>query len=313
MKTLRKHVAIAVDGGGIRGVIVTRALTMLEEELGQPIFKIARLFAGTSTGSIISAGLATGMTAVKLHELYVGLGENIFRKSWRTFFFPFTRYRYPQEPLEAAFRDQIGDMKMGDFWSEESLTLTDIVITTFDALTNRTFFIKPWKLQYQDWPVVKAVLASSSVPTYFPIVDGRYMDGGVGSYANPCYLAAYELSFCLGWKPEETTLISLGTGRSPEAAHPNNFSRFWPWDWLDPVLDAFLSSASDQQVRIVETFFKKLDFRRFQVDLKTSIHMDDPSRIPELLEYGQQMGKMIMEDQVDSAIKIKPLKPRREI
>ena len=313
MKTLRKHVAIAGDGGGIRGVIVTRALTMLEEELGLPIYKIARLFAGTSTGSIISAGLATGMTAVKLHELYVGLGENIFRKSWRTFFFPFTRYRYPQEPLEAAFRDQIGDMKMGDFWSEESLTLTDVVITTFDALTNKTCFIKPWKLQYQDWPVVKAVLASSSVPTYFPIVDGRYMDGGVGSYANPCYLAAYELSFCLGWKPEETTLISLGTGRSPEAAHPKNFSRFRSWNWLDPVLDAFISSASDQQVRIVETFFKKLDFRRFQVDLATSMPMDDPSRIPELLEYGQQMGKMILEDQVDSAIKLKPAKPRREI
>ena len=313
MKPLRKHVAIAVDGGGIRGVIVTRALTMLEEELGLPIYKIARLFAGTSTGSIISAGLATGMTAVKLHELYLSLGENIFRKSWRTFFFPFTRYRYPQEPLEAAFRDQIGDMKMGDFWSEESLTLTDVVITTFDALANKTCFIKPWKLQYQDWPVVKAVLASSSVPTYFPIVDGRYMDGGVGSYANPCYLAAYELSFCLGWKPEETTLISLGTGRSPEAAHPKNFSRFWSWNWLDPVLDAFISSASDQQVRIVETFFKKLDFRRFQVDLATSMPMDDPSRIPELLEYGQQMGKMILEDQVDSAIKIKPAKPHREI
>ncbi len=202
---------------------------------------------------------------------------------------------------------------MGDFWSEESLTLTDVVITTFDALTNKTCFIKPWKLQYQDWPVVKAVLASSSVPTYFPIVDGRYMDGGVGSYSNPCYLAAYELSFCLGWKPEETTLISLGTGRGPDAAHPKNFSRFWPWNWLDPVLDAFLSSASDQQVRVVETFFKKLDFRRFQVDLRTSIPMDDPSRIPELLEYGQQMGKMIVEDRVDSAIKLKPAKPRREM
>ena len=84
MKPLRKHVAIAIDGGGIRGIIVTRALTMLEDELGQPIHKIARLFAGTSTGSIISAGLATGMTASKVHELYLTMGESIFRKSWRT-------------------------------------------------------------------------------------------------------------------------------------------------------------------------------------------------------------------------------------
>jgi len=313
MKPFRKNVAITVDGGGIRRVIVTRALTMLEEELGQPIYKIARLFAGTSTGSIIAAGLATGMTAAKLHELYLGLGDSIFRKNWRTFFFPLTRYRYPQEPLEAAFRYQVGDMKMGDFWSQESLTLTDVVITTFDTLTNKTCFIKPWKLQYKDWSVVKAVLASSSVPTYFPIVDGRYIDGGVGSYANPCYLAAYESSFCLGWKPEETTLISIGTGRSPEAVHPKNYARFWPWDWLDPILDAFLSSASDQQVRIVETFFNKLDFRRFQVDLKSSMPMDDPSRASELLVYGQEMGNMILEDQLDNAIKVKPAKPNREI
>jgi hypothetical protein len=312
MKPFRKHVAIAIDGGGIRGVIVTRALTMLEEELGNPIYKIARLFAGTSTGSIISAGLAAGLTAVKLHELYLTLGDTIFRKSWRTFLFPFTRYRYPQEPLENALRDQIGNIKMGDYWSDKSLTLTDVVITTYDALTSKTCFIKPWKLEYQDWPVVKAILASSSVPTYFPLVDGRYVDGGMGSYANPCYLAAYELSFCLGWKPEETTLISLGTGRGPQTPHPKNFERYWPWNWLDPVLDAFLSSANDQQVRIVETFFKKLDFRRFQVDLKSSMPMDDPSRIPELLECGQQMGKMIIEDDLDTVIKKKPTKPRRE-
>jgi patatin-like phospholipase/acyl hydrolase len=313
MKSFRKHVAIAIDGGGIRGVIVTKALTMLEEKLGQPLYGIARLYAGTSTGSIISAGLATGMTTSKIHELYLALGESIFRKSWRTFFFPFTRYRYPAEPLEAALRDQFGEMKMGDFWSKESLTLTDLVITAFDALTNMTRFIKPWKLQYQDWPVVKAVLASSSSPTYFPPVDGRYVDGGVGSYSNPCFLAAYELTYCLGWKAEDTTLISLGTGRGPETLHSENPSRYWPWNWLDPVLDAFITSASDQQVRIVETFFKKLDFRRFQVNLKKTLPMDDPSHIPELLEYGQQMGNMILEDQIDSAIKMKPAKPRREI
>ncbi len=36
MKPLRRHVALAVDGGGIRGAMVTRALTMLEAHLGTP-------------------------------------------------------------------------------------------------------------------------------------------------------------------------------------------------------------------------------------------------------------------------------------
>ena len=26
-----------------------------------------------------------------------------------------------------------------------------------------------------------------------PVVANRYVDGGVGSYSNPCYLAAFEL------------------------------------------------------------------------------------------------------------------------
>jgi hypothetical protein len=310
MKPFRKNLAIAIDGGGIRGVIVTQALTMLEQSLGQPIHDLARLYAGTSTGSIISSALAVGMSASKIDELYVTLGNTIFQKSWRTLLFPLTRYRYPHAPLEAALRAELGDVKMKDLW--KNLCLTDVVITSFDVLTNRTLFIKPWKLQYQDWLLRHAVLASSCVPTYFQPVDGRYIDGGVGSYANPCYLAAYELTFCLGWKPEETTLLSLGTGRPPSWFKPGEADRAHAWTWLEPIVDGFIASTTDQQVRLVETFFKKLDFRRFQVDLKDNLEMDDASRIPELVKYGRQMGKMILNDEMDRAMKVRPSTPRQE-
>jgi hypothetical protein len=310
MKPFRKNVAIAIDGGGIRGVIVTRALSMLEEKLGQPLHNIARLYAGTSTGSIITAAMAVGLSASNIHGLYLNLGETVFRKSWRTLLFPLSRYRYPNEPLDAALREQLGDVKMKDLWAD--LRLTDMVITSFDVLKNRTLFIKPWKLQYQDWLLRHAVLASSCVPTYFPPVDGRYIDGGVGSYANPCYLAAYELGFCLGWKPEETTLLSLGTGRPPSAFKPGEPERVQAWTWLEPIVDAFIASTTDQQVRLVKTFFKKLDFRRFQVDLRDNLEMDDVHRIPELLEYGKQMGDMIINDDLDRAMKLRPSTPRQQ-
>jgi len=311
MKPFRQNVAIAIDGGGIRGVMVTKALSILEAKIGHPLNELSRLYAGTSTGSIISAGLASGLTAARIHELYVELGAGVFRQGWRTFFFPLSRFRYSPRPLEQALTEQFGDMRMKDLWQD--LALKDVVITTFDVMTNETCFIKPWKLQYQDWPLVKAVMASSSVPTYFPPVDDRYIDGGVGSYANPCYLAAYELTYCLGWKPEETTLISLGTGRSPNAMRPGEPARIPAWDWVEPVLDGFLTSASDQQVRLVDTFFEGLDFRRFQVDMEEAVPMDDPAAIPILEEYGTEMGKMILADRVDSAAKIKPARARREV
>ncbi|MGZ6316481.1 MAG: patatin-like phospholipase family protein [Anaerolineales bacterium] len=310
MKPFRKNLAIAIDGGGIRGVVVTRALSLLEEKLERPLHDTARLYAGTSTGSIISAALAAGLSASRIHSLYLELGETVFRRSWRTALFPVSRYRYPQAPLESVLHDQLGDLKLKDLWAD--LQLTDLVITTFDVLKNKTLFIKPWKLQYQDWLLSHAVLASSCVPTYFPPVDGRYVDGGVGAYANPCYLAAYELNFCLGWKLEETTLISLGTGRDPDFIKPGQAGRLHAWNWLEPILDAFIGSASDQQVRLVETFFKKLDFRRFQVDLQELLPWDDATCIPELLEYGTLMGNMILNDDLDRALRIRPTTPRLE-
>jgi predicted acylesterase/phospholipase RssA len=127
---------------------------------------------------------------------------------------------------------------MKDLWKD--LALRDIVITAFDVLTNETCFIKPWKLQYQEWSLVKAVLASSCVPTYFPPVDGRYIDGGVGSYANPCYLAAYELHLLPGLEAEETTLLS-SNGPQPQRRVNRRAGADAARDWLEPVLDAMPS------------------------------------------------------------------------
>jgi len=186
---------------------------------------------------------------------------------------------------------------MGEFWSADPPT--DVVITAFDLVENRTRFIKPWKEEYAFWPVTKAVLASSSVPTLFPVIDGRYVDGGVGSYSNPCYLAAYELQFCLGWDPAETTLISLGTGRGPHELQPGDADRFYAWNWIEPVLDAFLTTANLQQVHLVSTLFENLDFRRFQVDLQESIPMDDISHMDELVAYGDELGRKILADETD--------------
>jgi predicted acylesterase/phospholipase RssA len=204
-------------------------------------------------------------------------------------------------------RQYLGDLVMGDFWAGDPQT--DLVITTFDLKSNRTRFVKPWKEEYKYWPVVQAVMASSSVPTYFPVVAGRYVDGGVGSYANPCYLAAYELLFCLGWDLADTTLISLGTGRSPYKFESGQADGYYAWQWIGPVMDAFLQSADDQQVHLVKTLFKELDFRRFQVDLNKPIEMDDASKIPRLVVYGEELGRKMLNDMTDPVQALKPSLP----
>jgi predicted acylesterase/phospholipase RssA len=308
MKPFRKHVALAVDGGGIKGVIVSRAIARLEDYLQKPAYETFQLLAGTSTGAIVTAGIATGLFGEEIHRLYCDLGPIIFRKTWRTAMWPLARYRYPLKPLEQALEEHMGDRVLGDFWFTSKPL--DLVITAFDLVDNKTLFLKPFNQSsgYDQWPVVKAVLASSAVPSYFPPVENRYVDGGVGSYHNPCYVAAYEARFVLDWDPAETTLISLGTGRAPHTLEQERIRRFWPWDWVSPVLGAFQESADDQQVHLVNTFFKEVDFRRFQVDLDDSYPMDDPERIPELTAFGEQLGEMILADETDPAMDIRAKK-----
>lgn len=304
MKPFRKNVAIAIDGGGIKGIIVTQALAFLEESLQKPVHDIFHLSVGTSTGAIISAGVAAGISASEMNRLYIEMGKSIFPNSLRKLLFPLTRYRYSSGPFHQALIDYFNDRKMGDFWNGESKT--DLVITTYDLVENRTRFVKPWKPEYADWPVVKAVQASCTVPTYFPVVEGRYIDGGVGSYGNPCYIAAYEAKECLNWDPAETTLISIGTGRDPYSFETKNTSKLWAWDWIGRIFGIFLQSAYDQQVNLVETYFKDLDFRRFQIDLREPIAMDDTHRINQLVAYGSRLGRMILEDKTDRAQGVSP-------
>jgi hypothetical protein len=307
MKPFRKNVAIAIDGGGIRGVIPARALMVVEKELKRSSHDLFQLSVGTSTGSIIAAGIACGLSAEKLYQLYLDLGSGIFKRTLRSRLWFSMRYRYPRTRLEEALRKNLGEICMGDLWKQKPSR--PLVITSFDLLQNRTRFLKSWKAEYEVWPVYKAVLASAAAPTYFPVIDGYLVDGGVGSYNNPCYIAAYESQFCLNWKPEETTLISLGTGRAPSGISHGDAARFFPMQWIAPLLDGFAHSADDQQVHLVDTLFPGLDFRRFQVDLKTPIELDKPGEIPVLSEYGEQMGHMILEDKVDRAQSVVPQRP----
>ena len=77
---------LALDGGGIRGVLTLQYLAALErrcQRTGDDKLALCDYFdliGGTSTGSIIAAGLACGMTVDALKELYTGIGANVFRK-----------------------------------------------------------------------------------------------------------------------------------------------------------------------------------------------------------------------------------------
>ena len=50
---------LAIDGGGIRGVIPAYILQQIEGVLGKPLYQCFDVVAGTSTGGMITLGLTT--------------------------------------------------------------------------------------------------------------------------------------------------------------------------------------------------------------------------------------------------------------
>ena len=79
---------LALDGGGIRGILTLEYLGAMEKMLRQRSDKddlllcdYFDLIGGTSTGSIIAAGLACGMTVADLQQLYRQIGDRRYRES----------------------------------------------------------------------------------------------------------------------------------------------------------------------------------------------------------------------------------------
>jgi patatin-like phospholipase/acyl hydrolase len=73
---------LSLDGGGIRGILTLEYLgvieTILRKRSGRDDFRLCDYFdliGGTSTGSIIAAGLACGMLVDQLKQLYRDLGK----------------------------------------------------------------------------------------------------------------------------------------------------------------------------------------------------------------------------------------------
>ena len=231
---------LALDGGGVRGVITLEVLHRLESTLAEELcagedFVLGDYFdyiAGTSTGAIIAAGLAKGLRVAHLLDLYLTRGQEMFdhaalRRRYH--------YRYGGLRLRNLLQGMLGkDTTLG---SEDLKTLLLVVVR--NATTD-----SPWPLSNNPnalfnsasradnnlaIPLWQLVRASTAAPTYFPpetVTLGEhgfvFVDGTLTMYNNPAFqlfLMATLDSYRLRWPATESDLllVSVGTGTCPKA------------------------------------------------------------------------------------------------
>jgi hypothetical protein len=236
---------LALDGGGIRGIlslqILRRIETLLKKRSGRgDAFRLCDYFdliGGTSTGAIIAAGLAVGFSVDELEDMYKALGNDIFEDDylrWGVF-----RPKFSAKPLRAALEAKFGDIRLGD----------PAIRTGLAVMLKRLDTGSPWVLHNnpkgryfqkrpggrgvpnRDYLLRDLVRASTAAPHYFEpeiitvaeddagqAVQGAFVDGGVSPHNNPSLqllLLATLKGYGLRWPTgaDKLLLVSVGTGR----------------------------------------------------------------------------------------------------
>ena len=257
MKTI-----LAIDGGGIRGIIPAAALQQLEQLTGRPLSECFDMIVGTSTGGILAAALASPdkdgkplFTTQQIIDFYMKDSKRIFKqgrfpilKKLRMLF----RSKHDNDDLERVLFEKLGDFKFGNM-------MTKVMIPTYDLTDQRPYFFKSWKEKAAGIPTYKIVTATCSAPTFFdPTLihidngEAKYLVDGAVAADNPAMCAYVEAKRL--WGDEDIFILSLGAGDVSDPIHPKDKKKWGAISWLSTIAEIFMNASVntiDYQLRTV--------------------------------------------------------------
>ena len=281
MKNSAQKKLLAIDGGGIRGILALRVLKRIEEivreQSGNPNLVLAEYFdyiGGTSTGGIIASALAIGMSVDELEIFYREEAPCLFvltsNRIKRLLF-----ARYDASPLRKRLQEVFGkDTTLG---SEKLKTLLMLVMLNASTTSPWPVSSNP-KAKYNDQalgldsnlnlPLWQLVRASAAAPYLFEpeeiqIHQGAnpfyFYDGGMTSLNNPAYklfqmatLPCYHLEWPTG--ADRMLLVSVGTGMQPKKIGSTGLMQKMVFNTLLTAMESLMFAGSaevDMQCRCV--------------------------------------------------------------
>jgi len=267
---------LALDGGGIRGILTLGVLERLESELRVALaagddFRLCDFFdlvGGTSTGAIIAAAIARGLSIQEIAGFYRQFGREAFRK------------RRLIERWQSLYGDGEVARLLKDTFGADTDLRPENLRCLLVAVTRNSTTDSAWPIssnpsaRYNDparadcnlrIPLWQLVRASTAAPVFFPPEVIRwdpnddakafvFVDGGTTAYNNPAFLLfrlATTPAYRLNWATGERNLliVSVGTGSGPIVGPEADDPETNALAAVSNTLSALMSQASvDQDV-----------------------------------------------------------------
>lgn len=313
----REFRILSIDGGGIRGIYPAVFLAGLEKRYlaGDSVARYFDLIAGTSTGGIIAIGLAAGLKAADLRDLYVCRGREIFppgrdgligamERRLRSFGRYF-QFRYDREALMRILYETIGDRKFGE-------AETRLCIPSFEGRYSEVYIFKtphhPDFRKDASELMIKVAAATAAAPTFFqPLQDAGYtfVDGGVWAN-NPIMIALVDALSCFSVPPERVRILSLGCGDEAYVVDHLKLLYGGRWAWRDIIYAAMrlqsLNALGQAGILIGADRITRVSARTSQ----SQIEMDDWSGAVAVLPDAAETALEELGESVSTAFLMEP-------
>lgn len=274
---------LAVDGGGIRGIIPALVLAEIETRTKRPICDLFDLVSGTSTGGIIALGLVkpgpdgkVEKSATDIVNIYVQTGTRIFPQTFlQGLHVGLIRgAKYDAAGLESVLKDQFGDARLKD-------ALKPALIASHDIGHQTPMFFKSEKARLSpdyDFAMRDVMRATSAAPTFFTPTQVQpadasatyaLVDGGIDA-GNPA-MCAFAEAIKMGAAAGQILIVSLGTGTQGWSLDFAKASKWGAVEWAPNLIGMVMDGSNvtvDYQLRqIVQTDAPPQMYYRFQVTL----------------------------------------------
>jgi predicted acylesterase/phospholipase RssA len=287
---------LAIDGGGIRGVIPAMVLAEIEMRTGRRASELFDLVAGTSTGGILALGLTKPgrdgrpeYAAEDLVSLYEEEGRTIFDRSlWHRFVAleNLLDEKFPADGLEKVLDRCFGKALLSEATAE-------VLVTAYELETRQPWFFARYKARDSkrkgwNFPMKDVARATSAAPTYFEPWElktsrppGALIDGGM--FANNPAMCAWVEARKLYPAARDTVVVSLGTGQNTRPIHFREAKTWGLAKWAQPAIACVFDGVSDtvdhQMAVLCDAPDRGRRYFRFQTDLDSAMDdMDNATR-----------------------------------